>query len=105
MVASVFAVLVVALTASLTRLATTDEITAPLRVKIREKWGIHSFPARMLECDRCAGFWVALPVNLTILAIAASTNIIPGWLAALAWIPSSLATSYLAFLLILRGEA
>lgn len=106
MVYLVVLIMLVALTASLTRLATTDEITAPMRVAAREKYGPQSKLVKALDCDRCAAWWLSvLLLNPGTLAILATVHLIPSWLAALAWIPSAFATSYLAFLLILRGEA
>lgn len=98
--------LLVALTASLTRLVTTDEITAEWRTRIINGKKTPYMVAKALDCDRCTAFWIsALIINPAALAIAASLHVLPGWAAAIAWIPSAFSTSYLAFLLIIRGEA
>lgn len=40
----------------LTRLLTTDSITAPLRYRLSE---LHPFLADLLSCDHCASVWAA----------------------------------------------
>jgi hypothetical protein len=98
-------IVLVATVASLTRLATTDEISAPWRVKVRAWSGEFGFFTRMLECDRCAAVWVSfLPTGAYLWNLVGNQ---PSWgvidgLAA--WIPMSLGVAYLSFLLILRGE-
>lgn len=95
----------VATVASLTRLATTDEITAPWRVAVRAKYGMNGFIPRMLECDRCTAVWVAWLPTLFYVAGCAATHAWWVWIfAAVAWIPASLGVAYLSFLLITRGE-
>jgi hypothetical protein len=99
-------VLVVSLTASLTRLARTDRITAPWRVRLRERHGRFSrFLVDMLECARCTSVWTSPFAVFPALALAVAYLDMP-WLAAvLVGIPASKAVAYLAFhLLILEGD-
>ena len=105
MVILVGLVLVVALTASLTRLARTDRITAPWRVWLARRNGRLSWFIRdMLECSRCTAVWASPFTVFPALAMAVAYLGLP-WLAAvLLGIPVSKAVSYLAFhLLILEG--
>jgi hypothetical protein len=100
-------VLVVSLVASLTRLATTDRITAPQRVKVRDKYGTESFVATMLECDRCTSYWVAkivMPFVLAAIGIYEHADLIDILFLAAAYMPSAHAVSYLAFHLLLLEE-
>lgn len=104
MIALVFLVLAVALTASLARLARVDVITAGWRVKIREWSGEHGFFTDMLECHRCTSVWTAPPSVLALGGgLLAACGVSPWvWLvAALLWIPVSFGISYLAYLLFL----
>lgn len=98
-------ILLVGLVASLTKLAWDDEITAPFRVKLREKYGDHNFWVRALECPRCTSVWISFIPTAAVLAgfgIFLDLN----WLAlALAWIPASFSVAYFAFIMIIRGEA
>jgi hypothetical protein len=98
-------VVLVALVASLTRLATTDEISAPWRVRVRAWSGEFGFFARLIECDRCTAVWIApLPTGAYLWNFVGnqpSWGIIDGLGA---WIPMSLGIAYLSYLLILRGE-
>jgi hypothetical protein len=105
MVILVGLVLVVALTASLTRLARTDRITAPWRVWLARRNGrISWFVRDMLECARCCSVWTSPFAVFPALALAVVYLDMP-WLAAvLVGIPASKAVAYLAFhLLILEG--
>lgn len=56
--------------ARLTRLATTDAITAPLRAAIVDRFGASSRPAYLAHCRWCTGLWLAAPVALAALALA-----------------------------------
>lgn len=106
MVILVGLVLVVALTASLTRLARTDRITAPWRVRLNERNGRFAYALRdMLECSRCTAIWASPFAVFPALAMAVAYLHMP-WLAAvLLGIPVSKAVAYLAFhLLILEGS-
>lgn len=98
-------VIVVALTASLTRLARTDEITALWRVTIRAWSGENGFFTDLLECARCTSIWTAPIAVIPALALAVAYTGLP-WLAAiLMGIPVSKAVAYLAYLLLLvEGE-
>jgi hypothetical protein len=95
----------VATVASLTRLVTTDEITAPFRVRLRKWSGQYGFWTRATDCDRCTSVWIApIPTLAFVLAVAHSS---PSWgvVDALgAWIPVSFGVAYLSFILIHRGE-
>lgn len=105
MVILVGLILVVSLTASLTRLARTDRITAPWRVWLRARPGrFASFVNDMLECSRCTSVWTSPFAVFPALALAVAYLDLP-WLAAvLLGIPVSKAVAYLAFhLLILEG--
>lgn len=98
-------VLVVSLTASLTRLARTDRITAPWRVRMSKKSGrLAWFINDMLTCARCTSVWTSPFATFPALALAVVYLDMP-WLAAvLLGIPASKAVAYLAFhLLILEG--
>ena len=106
MVILVGLILVVSLTASLTRLVRTDEITAPWRVWLRTKNGrLAWFVRDMLECGRCTSIWTSPFAVFPALALAVAYLDLP-WLAAvLLGIPVSKAVAYLAFhLLILEGD-
>lgn len=95
----------VATVASLTRLATTDEIAAPWRVKVRAKYGPNGFVPRMLECDRCTAVHAAWIPTLAAVALTGIGQ--PWWvwpILAVLWIPVSLGVAYLSYLLIYRGE-
>lgn len=101
-------VVLVGLVASLTKLAWDDEITAPWRVGLREKYGDRNFWVRALECPRCTSVWVSLGTTLLVFAGSGAFLELSGlaWLAlAVAWIPTSLSVAYLAFIMIIRGEA
>lgn len=98
-------VLLVGLVASLTKLAWDDEITAPFRVKLREKHGDQYFWVRALECPRCTSVWASF---LPTLATLAGFGVFGGlnWIiVGLAWIPVSFSVAYFAFIMIIRGEA
>lgn len=108
MVYLVALILLVAFVASMSRLATDDTITAPWRVKMREKYGDHNFWVRALECLRCTSVWVSpLPTAITLSIFAYGLDLHWIWWIILAflWIPISKAISYLAFVLYIRGEA
>lgn len=114
MVHLVVLVIMVAVVASFTRTATTDEITVEWRNKLTKRmkrlWSeqkkakLEYFVHRMLECDRCTAVWVS-PI-FTIPAIAAYVYFdqLPWWMAAIIAIPVSKGISYLAFVLLNRGE-
>lgn len=56
----------------LTRLATSDTITAPLRNKILQKYPpTETSPSYALTCDWCAGVWAGL-------GVAAARRVAPG---------------------------
>lgn len=111
MILFVALVVLVGLVASATKLAWDDEITAPLRVRIREyrdKTGRFDGWARALDCPRCTA--VRLSPILTaptigILGVVYDFGPVSWLLAGLAWIPVSFSVAYLAFILVLRGEA
>lgn len=104
-------VVLVGLVASSTKLAWDDEITAPLRVRLREyrdKTGRFDGWVRALECPRCTA--VRLSPVLTapaigILGAVYDFGAVSWLLAGLAWIPVSFSVAYLAFIMIIRGEA
>lgn len=105
MVIMVGLILVIALTASLTRLARTDRITAGFRVWLGTKNGrLAHFVRDMLECARCTSVWTSPFAVFPALALAVAYLDMP-WLAAvLVGVPASKAVSYLAYhLLILEG--
>lgn len=101
-------VLMVGLVASLTKLAWDDEITAPFRVRMREKRGDMDFWVRALGCPRCTSVWISLGTHLLALTGLGIFLNLSGlaWLAmALVWLPISMSVAYFAFILIIRGEA
>lgn len=101
-------ILLVACTASFSRLAHEDEITAPWRVKLREQRGDHDFWVRALECLRCTAVWVSpLPTAITLAVFSYGLDLHWIWwiILAVLWIPISKAVAYLAFVLYIRGEA
>lgn len=101
-------VILVAAVASITRLAVDDDIAAPWRIRLREKYGDQAFIVRMLECTRCTGVWVSHALTAFALGLDGwYYQLQPiGWLfLALLWIPTAMAVAYLAFVLYLRGEA
>ncbi len=101
-------ILLVACVASFTRLAYEDVITAPWRVRLRDRLGDQNFWVRALECFRCTAVWVSpLPTAVTLSVLAYGLDLHWVWWAILAalWIPISKAVAYLAFILYIRGEA
>lgn len=56
--------------ARLTRLATTDQITAPLRAKVVARFGPSSAVAYLVHCRWCAGLWLAIPIAALVTAVA-----------------------------------
>lgn len=101
-------VVLVGFVASGTKLAWDDIITAPWRVRLREKRGEHNFWVRALECPRCTSVWISfLPTagTLAVLGYANSATWIWWLILAVSWIPVSFAVAYFAYILILRGEA
>lgn len=101
-------VVLVGLVASVTKLAWDDEITAPWRVNLRKKYGDRNFWVRALECPRCTGVWASFiptAATLGLLGYAYGADWVWWILLALAWIPVSFSVAYLAFILIIRGEA
>lgn len=99
-------ILTVSLTASLTRLARTDQITAGLRVKLRARSGRFAWFIRdMLECSRCTSIWTSPFAVFPALALAVVYLGLPWHAAVLLGIPVSKAVAYLAFhLLIIEGD-
>lgn len=101
-------VILVAVVASFTRLAHDDELTAPWRVGLREKYGMQNFWVRALNCFRCTAIWVSpAPTAVALAILAYGYDLSWPWWAVLAaiWIPVSKGISYLAFVLYIRGEA
>lgn len=45
--------------ARITRLVTRDSITAPIRMRLVNLFGIDSKPAELLQCDWCTAVWVS----------------------------------------------
>lgn len=104
MVILVGLILVVALTASLTRLVRTDRITAGFRVWLRKKSGPSGFFTDLIECARCTSIWTSPFAVFPALALAVAYLDMP-WLAAvLVGVPVSKAVGYLAFLLIIEKD-
>lgn len=114
MVHFVVLVILVAVVASFTRLATTDEITAEWRNKLTKRmkriWGLNKpaklefFVHRMLECDRCTAVWVSPIFTIPTAAYYVYLGQIPWWAAVIGVIPVAKGISYLAFVLLNRGE-
>jgi hypothetical protein len=100
----VIMVLAVAGSASLTRLAMHDEITAPIRRKLYLKYGETHFVNRMLECERCTSVWATPGVLVPVLAGYVWFTPFTWWMALVAFLPLNMALSYLGFLLLRRGE-
>jgi hypothetical protein len=102
MIHLVILVLFVGLSASNTRLAMHDEISAPLRKKLFVKYGEQHFINRMLDCERCTAFWATMPV--TVLILAGYTWFMPQmwWMYLIAFIPVNKAVAYYGFLLLRR---
>lgn len=95
-------ILVVSLTASLTRLARTDVITAPWRVGLRARTGRFSrYVVEMLECARCTSIWTAPFAVFPALALAVVYLDLPWIVAVLVAVPVSKAVAYLAYLLMI----
>jgi hypothetical protein len=61
--------------ARLTRLATTDEVTEPLRRRVAHGSPDPSWPTRLLACDWCVSVWAALVASL----VAKWTGLIHSW--------------------------
>lgn len=96
-------VVLVACVASTTRLLRDDEITAPWRVKIYKKYGPGWFWNRMLECARCTSVWTASPWTVLTIPVAIAFGA-PWWQPVIAAPAIWWASSYHAYLLILKGE-
>lgn len=111
MILLVALIVTVGLVASSTKLAWDDEITAPLRIKLREyrdKTGRLDGWVRALECPRCTSVRLSPVLTLptiVILGVVYDFGLVSWLLAGLAWIPVSFSVAYLAFIMIIRGEA
>lgn len=79
-------VLVVLASARITRLITTDTITAPLRERIVGRLGADSRLVYLVHCDWCSSIYVGAGVSL-----AAALG--PGWVQ---WVLAALSASYIA---------
>ena len=111
MILLVALIVTVGLVASVTKLAWDDEITAPLRIRLREyrdRTGRFDGWVRALECPRCTSVRLA-PVltapTIAILGVVYDFGAVSWLLAGLSWIPVSFSVAYLAFIMIIRGEA
>lgn len=98
----VILVLYVALSASNTRLAMHDDISAPLRRKVFIKYGEQHFVNKMLECERCTAFWATMPVTVLILTGYAYFTPLTWWMSLILFLPVNKAAAYLGFLLLRR---
>lgn len=76
------------------RLASKDDLTAPIRFLIDRRWGKDSFLARLIWCFWCSGMWSALLLSAMAMQAAVSWGRWPTGLAISAWIPVALAIGY-----------
>ena len=111
MILFVALIVTVGLVASATKLAWDDEITAPMRLKLRDyrdRTGRLDGWVQALECPRCTSVRLSpvltAPV-IAVLGVVYDFGALSWLLAALAWIPVSFSVAYLAFIMIIRGEA
>lgn len=114
MIHLVVLVTLVAVVASFTRTATTDDITAGWRNKLTKRmkrlWSeqkkarLEYFIHRMLECDRCTAVWVSPVFTFPTIAAYTYFGTLPWWMAVIIAIPAAKGISYLAFVLLKRGE-
>lgn len=111
MILLVALVVLVGLVASATKLAWDDEITAPLRIRIREyrdRTGRLDGWVRALECPRCTAVRLSPVLTAPVIAILGMVydfGAVSWLVAGLAWIPVSFSVAYFSFILIIRGEA
>jgi hypothetical protein len=76
------------------RLASKDDITAPLRLWIDRKRGENSFWSALMWCFWCSGVWLSGLLTAMALSTAVIWDHWPIGLAAATWIPLTLAISY-----------
>jgi hypothetical protein len=72
-----FIVLVLA-TARLTRAASIDDITLPLRLKLGTKYGQASFIYELVICYWCSGWWISAATTAYTLTVLTATHLLPG---------------------------
>lgn len=72
-----FVVLVLA-TARLTRAASIDEITLPVRLWLGNKFGKTAFIYELVICFWCSGWWIAALTTAYTLAVLTATHQLPG---------------------------
>jgi hypothetical protein len=76
------------------RLASKDDITAPIRLWIDRKKGEQSFWSELIWCFWCSGVWLSGLLAAMALTAAVLWDHWPIGLAASAWLPVTLAISY-----------
>ncbi len=87
-----FVVLVLA-AARATRVLFYDEIAAPLRSWIVRKWPEPSWPAKIVGCYWCSGFWVSFFEMLFVHTLAAAASWAP-WTSMFLWPITTFAVAY-----------
>lgn len=101
----VFVILVLA-TARLTRVINIDDIGAPLRRWVFQRFGEQSKMATLARCHWCSAVWISglltVPYTLT---MAALFTPLTGWQALAAWPMLTAATAYTASWVIDKEDA
>lgn len=90
--------------ARLTRLITRDSIGEPLRSRVRKKWGEQSLPAELIGCHWCVGVWASLLLNSWAWITIHRFNVWGLGFIFAVFVPSVLATAYLASRMIDRED-
>lgn len=91
-------------TARLARLVTRDSIAEPLRSWVRKKWGEQSMPAELISCHWCIGVWSSLLLNSWAWIVIHRFNVWGLGFIFAVFVPSVLATAYLASRMIDRED-
>lgn len=101
----VFVILVLA-TARLTRVANIDDVGAPLRRWVFQRFGEQSKMGKLVRCYWCSAVWVSLLLTVPYtLAMAALFTPLTWWQALAVWPPLTAATSYAASRVIDKEDA
>lgn len=94
-----FVVLALAV-ARLTRLASKDDITAGMRLRIDGRFGENSFLSQLIWCPWCSGVWISAGASAAAVATAAVVASWAWWLAVVVWAFVTPAAAYAASWLI-----
>lgn len=91
-------------TARLARLITRDSICEPLRTWVRKKWGQQSMAAELIGCHWCVAVWSSLALNTWAWITIYRFNVWGLGFIFAVFMPSVLATAYLASRMIDRED-